>query len=114
MVCKWTSNSIYQISSIAGRCFDIIKAKQAVKLLLLMLNSRMELQNKDIDEPTYIKYILFWLLSNNLIASGLIYPLSKKIDSEYFHIETLYGDDNHDVRFVIDGVFVFENQIWKN
>lgn len=90
----------------------IMKHKTSGKIIALDAKfKRMELQNKDIDRTdlhqihSYSGYY-----QSNLIASGLIYPLSKKIDSEYFHIETLYGDDNHDVRFVIDGVFVFENQ----
>lgn len=71
---------------------------------------KMELQNKDIDRAdlhqihSYSGYY-----QSNLIISGLIYPLSKKIDFEYSHTETLYGNNN-EVHFVIDGVFVFENQ----
>jgi len=42
-----------------------------------------------------------------LKASGLIYPLSKPMeDTVRSHSTTLYGSDNNDVRFMIDGVFV--------
>ncbi|AXP82134.1 5-methylcytosine-specific restriction enzyme subunit McrC [Mariniflexile rhizosphaerae] len=72
---------------------------------------KMEMQSKDIDRAdlhqihSYSGYY-----QDDLIASGLIYPLSKKIDFEYSHTETLYGDNNNEVHFVVDGVFVFENQ----
>ena len=90
----------------------IMKHKTSEKIIALDAKfKKMEMQSKDIDRAdlhqihSYSGYY-----QNDLIASGLIYPLSKKIDFEYSHIETLYGDNNNDVRFVIDGIFVFENQ----
>lgn len=90
----------------------IMKHKTSGKIIALDAKfKKMEMHNKDVDRAdlhqihSYSGYY-----QDNLIASGLIYPLSKKIDFEYSHIETLYGDSNNDVYFVVDGVFVFENQ----
>ena len=75
---------------------------------------RMERLNKDIDRgDLHQMHSYSGYYQNDLIASGLIYPLSKNVDIEYSHTETLYGNGNSDVNFVIDGVLVFENQTMK-
>ncbi|VTR48824.1 McrC family protein [Sphingobacterium thalpophilum] len=90
----------------------IMKHKVSGKIIALDAKfKKMEMQSKDIDRAdlhqihSYSGYY-----QNDLVASGLIYPLSKKIDLEYYHTESLYGSSSNDVHFVIDGIFVFENQ----
>lgn len=90
----------------------IMEHKVSGKIIALDAKfKKMEMQSKDIDRAdlhqihSYSGYY-----QNDLVASGLIYPLSKKIDFESSHTETLYGGNNNDVHFVIDGIFVSENQ----
>lgn len=93
----------------------ILKHKVSGKIIALDAKfKKMEMQSKDIDRAdlhqihSYSGYY-----QNDLVASGLIYPLSKKIDFEYSHTESLYGSSSNDVHFVIDGIFVFENQTMR-
>lgn len=71
---------------------------------------KMEMQNKDMNRAdlhqihSYSGYY-----SNNLIASGLIYPLSKEMDTEKAHSESLYGNNDNEIKFIVDGVYVSEN-----
>lgn len=90
----------------------IMKHKTSGKIIALDAKfKKMEIQNKDIDRAdlhqihSYSGYY-----QKDLIASGLIYPLSKQLNIDKSHSETLYGNDNNDVRFIVDGVFVYENQ----
>lgn len=90
----------------------IMKHKTSGKIIALDAKfKKMETQNKDIDRAdlhqihSYSGYY-----QKDLIASGLIYPLSKQLDIDKSHSDTLYGNDNNDVRFIVDGVFVYENQ----
>jgi len=90
----------------------IMKHKTSGKIIALDAKfKKMEMQNKDVDRTdlhqihSYSGYY-----QNDLIASGLIYPLSKKINIDNAHSETLYGNYNNGVYFIIDGVFVNENQ----
>lgn len=90
----------------------IMKHKTSGKIIALDAKfKKMEMQSKDIDRAdlhqihSYSGYY-----QNDLIASGLIYPLSKQLNIDKSHSDTLYGNDNNDVRFIVDGVFVYENQ----
>lgn len=106
--------SIYQKQFYRRSMFPdlIMKHKSSGKIIALDAKfKKMEMQSKDIDRAdlhqihSYSGYY-----QNDLIASGLIYPLSKQIDIEKSHSETLYGNHNNEVYFVIDGVLVFDNQ----
>lgn len=72
---------------------------------------KMGMINNDIDRSdlhqihSYSGYY-----QKNLIASGLIYPLSKQLDIDKSYSDTLYGNDNNDVLFIVDGVYVYETQ----
>ncbi|OOW12000.1 McrC family protein [Acinetobacter sp. MF4640] len=72
---------------------------------------KMGMQNNDIDRSdlhqihSYSGYY-----QNNLIASGLIYPLSKQLDIDKSYSDTLYGNNNNDVLFIVDGIYVYETQ----
>lgn len=71
----------------------------------------MGMQNNDIDRSdlhqihSYSGYY-----QNNLIRSGLIYPLSKQLDIDKSYSDTLYGNNNNDVLFIVDGIYVYETQ----
>ena len=89
-----------------------MKHKTSGKIIALDAKfKKMEMQNKDIDRAdlhqihSYSGYY-----QNDLIASGLIYPLSKQINIDKLHSDTLYGNNNNNVNFIVDGVYVFENQ----
>lgn len=72
---------------------------------------KMEMLSKDIDRTdlhqihSYSGYY-----QSNLIASGLIYPLSKQLDIDKSHSNTLYGNNVNHVHFIVDGIYVYENQ----
>ncbi len=90
----------------------IMKHKTSGKIIALDAKfKKMEMQNKDIDRAdlhqihSYSGYY-----QNDLIASGLIYPLSKQIDIDKSHSDTLYGNHDNGVHFIVDGVCVYENQ----
>lgn len=90
----------------------IMKHKTSGKIIALDAKfKKMETQNKDIDRAdlhqihSYSGYY-----QKDLIASGLIYPLSKQLNIDKSHSDTLYGNDNNDVRFIVDGVFVYDIQ----
>jgi len=90
----------------------ILKHKTSGKIIALDAKfKKMEMQNKDVDRTdlhqihSYSGYY-----QNNLIASGLIYPLSKKTNIDNAHSESLYGNHNNDVLFIVDGIVVNENQ----
>jgi 5-methylcytosine-specific restriction endonuclease McrBC regulatory subunit McrC len=75
---------------------------------------KMQMHNEDVDRAdlhqihSYSGYY-----RNNLIASGLIYPLSKEINTEKAHSKSIYGNDENEINFFVDGVYVNENQTMK-
>ena len=90
----------------------IMKHKKSGKIIALDAKfKRIEMQSKDVDRAdlhqihSYAGYYL-----NDLVVSGLIYPLSKKINLDKSHSNSLYGNDNNNVRFIVDGIYVDENQ----
>lgn len=94
----------------------IMKHKTSGKIIALDAKfKRIEMQSKDVDRAdlhqihSYSGYY-----KNELIASGLIYPLSKKINLDKSHSNSLYGNDNNNVRFIVDGIYVDENQTMDN
>lgn len=75
---------------------------------------KMDMQNGDVDRAdlhqihSYSGYY-----RNNLIASGLIYPLSKEISTEKAYSKSIYGNDENEINFIVDGIFVSESQSMK-
>jgi len=75
---------------------------------------KMEMQNGDVDRAdlhqihSYSGYY-----RNHLIASGLIYPLSREINTEKAHSKSIYGSKDNEINFIVDGVYVNENQTMK-
>ena len=90
----------------------IMKHKTSGKIIALDAKfKRIEMQSKDVDRAdlhqihSYSGYY-----KNELIASGLIYPLSKKLNLDKSHSNSLYGNDSNNACFIVDGVYVDENQ----
>lgn len=90
----------------------VMKHKTSGKIIVFDAKfKKMEMKNRDIDRVdlhqihSYSGYY-----QENLIASGLIFPLSKESDIEKTNAETLYGNCSNGTRFVVDGVLVFDNQ----
>ncbi|MEN9898277.1 MAG: hypothetical protein RLZZ66_1926 [Pseudomonadota bacterium] len=76
---------------------------------------KMEMHNMDVDRAdlhqihSYSGYY-----GNQLTASGLIYPLSKEINTEKAHSESLYGNDKNEIKFIIDGIYLKESHSMKD
>jgi len=76
---------------------------------------KMEMQNGDVDRAdlhqihSYSGYY-----RNNLIASGLIYPLSRAVDTERAYSKSIYGCNNNEINFIVDGIHVSESQSMKD
>lgn len=105
---------IYQKQFYRRSIFPDLIMKHKISGEIIALDAKfkkMEMQNKDIDRAdlhqihSYSGYY-----QKKLIASGLIYPLSKQIDIDKSHSDTLYGNNDNDVHFIVDGVYVYENQ----
>ena len=75
---------------------------------------KMEMLNGDVDRADLHQIHSYsGHYRNNLIASGLIYPLSKEINTEKAHSKSIYGNDENKINFFVDGVYVNENQTMK-
>lgn len=106
---------IYQKQFYHRSIFPDLIMKHEISGKIIALDAKfkkMEMQNKDIDRAdlhqihSYSGYY-----HKDLIVSGLIYPLSKQIDIDKSHSDTLYGYNDNDVQFIVDGVYVHENQL---
>lgn len=93
----------------------VMKHRQSGKVVVFDAKfKKMEMQNKNVDRTdlhqihSYSGYY-----RNDLIASGLIYPLSKEINTEKAHSEAIYGNDENKINFIIDGIYVSEKQSIK-
>ncbi|MDM1551184.1 McrC family protein [Empedobacter falsenii] len=106
---------IYQKQFYRRSIFPDLIMKHEISGKIIALDAKfkkMDMQNKDIDRAdlhqihSYSGYY-----HKDLIVSGLIYPLSKQIDIDKSHSDTLYGNNDNDVQFIVDGVYVHENQL---
>ncbi|HEY5463149.1 MAG TPA: hypothetical protein VIJ95_07830 [Hanamia sp.] len=93
----------------------VMKQRQSGKVVVFDAKfKKMEMQNRDVDRAdlhqihSYSGYY-----KNDLIASGLIYPLSKEINTTKAHSESIYGNDDNKINFIVDGIYVSENQSMK-
>ncbi len=74
----------------------------------------MRMKNKDVDRNdlhqihSYSGYY-----RDNLVASGLIYPLSENIEINKAHSDSIYGNNSNDIKFIVDGIYVSENLSMK-
>lgn len=105
--------SIYQQQFFRRSMFPdlVMKHKNGKVVVFDAKFKKMEMRNEDIDRAdlhqihSYSGYY-----QNKLIASGLIYPLSKQLEIGKSQSDTLYGNDNNEARFIVDGVFVNDDQ----
>jgi 5-methylcytosine-specific restriction endonuclease McrBC regulatory subunit McrC len=75
---------------------------------------KMEMQNSDVDRADLHQihsYSGFY--GNVLKASGLIYPLSKDINTVKAHSASIYGNDENEINFILDGIYVSESHSMK-
>jgi 5-methylcytosine-specific restriction endonuclease McrBC regulatory subunit McrC len=76
---------------------------------------KMDMQNKDVDRAdlhqihSYSGYY-----KHQLIASGLIYPLSKEINAAEAHSTSLYGKEENEIKFIVDGIYVEEAHVMQD
>lgn len=71
----------------------------------------MAIQNRDIDRTDLHQIHAYsGYYSDKLLASGLIYPLSREINTKRAHSTSIYGNDENEISFIIDGIFVSQNQ----
>lgn len=76
---------------------------------------KMEMQNGDVNrDDLHQIHSYSGYYRNNLIASGLIYPLSNEINTEKAHSKSIYGNNENEIKFIVDGVYVNENQTIKD
>jgi len=75
---------------------------------------QMNFRNQDVDRTdlhqihSYSGYF-----KDQLISSGLIYPLSSDLDIEMSHSNSIYGTRKNATKFIVDGIYVSENQSLK-
>lgn len=68
--------------------------------------NKYEVQREDLHQiHSYAGYY-----QKDLIAAGLIYPLSKQLVIDKSYANALYGSNSGDVPFIVDGVYVEEDQ----
>jgi 5-methylcytosine-specific restriction endonuclease McrBC regulatory subunit McrC len=96
----------------------IMKHKTSGKIIVFDAKfKKMKIEKEDVDmSDLHQIHSYSGYYQNNLIASGLIYPLSKDVEDSKFeslYSKTLYGNNSNDVRFVVDGIFVSEDQTMK-
>jgi len=109
--------SIYQLQFYKRPMFPDLVMKHRASGKVVVFDAKfknMEMQNKDVDRAdlhqihSYSGYY-----KNDLIASGLIYPLSKEINVDKAHSKSIYGNNENEVKFIIDGIYVSENHSMK-
>lgn len=90
----------------------VMKQKENGKVVVFDAKfKKMELLNGDVDRSdlhqihSYSGYY-----RTDLMASGLIYPLSKAINSEKAHSKSIYGNNENEINFIVDGIYVSEDQ----
>ena len=75
---------------------------------------KMELNNCDIDrEDLHQIHSYSGYYKKDLIASGLIYPLSNEIDIDKAHSKSIYGNNENEVNFIVDGIYVSDKHSMK-
>lgn len=108
---------IYQQSFFKRSMFPDLVMKHKVSGKIIVFDAKfkkMEFEKGNLDRAdlhqihSYSGYY-----RKDLIASGLIYPLSKKIEIEKSQSERIYGNSTHESNFILDGIYVSENHTMK-
>lgn len=91
----------------------VMKHKKSGKIAVFDAKfKKMQLTTGDVDrEDLHQIHSYSGYYRNNLIASGLLYPLSKDIKEP--HTETLYGNNSNEIKFIVDGIYVPKDQSMK-
>ena len=93
----------------------VMKHRESNKVVVFDAKfKKMEMQNSDVDRADLHQihsYSGFY--RNDLIASGLIYPLSKDINTVKAHSASIYGNGENEINFIVDGINVSENHSMK-
>jgi len=119
---EWSVNGqeelpIYQDQFYSRSMFPDIVMKHRARGNVIVFDAKfkkMELRNTDVDRAdlhqihSYSGYY-----KSNLISSGLIYPLSKEMNIEKSHSKSIYGTGENEIDFIVDGIYVSENQSLK-
>ena len=109
--------SIYPLQFYSRSMFPdlVLTHRKSGKVVLFDAKyKKMEMRNKDVDRAdlhqihSYSGYY-----RKDLIACGLIYPLSKEVNTTKAHSAYIYGNRENDIKFIVDGIYVFENQTMK-
>jgi 5-methylcytosine-specific restriction enzyme subunit McrC len=104
---------IYQQKFYSRPMYPDLVMKQRTSGKVVVFDAKfknMKMQNGDVDRAdlhqihSYSGYY-----RNSLILSGLIYPLSKEINENSAHSETLYGIGGNDTKYIIDGIYIDES-----
>ena len=75
----------------------------------------MEMHRKDVDRlDLHQIHAYSGFFKDQLVASGLIYPLSKNVNIAKSHSKSIYGNDLKEIHFLVDGVFTSTNQSMKD
>lgn len=119
---EWTVSgqeeiSIYQQQFYQRPMFPdlVMKHRQSGKVVVFDAKfKKMEMLNKDVDRADlHQMHSYSGYYKNDLIASGLIYPLSKEINLVKSHSESIYGNGENEISFIVDGIYVSENHSMK-
>lgn len=94
----------------------VMKNKLSGKLVVFDAKFKsMQMNNKDVDRSdlhqihSYSGYY-----KEGLVASGLIYPLTTNININNAHSNSTYGNELCDAKFIVDGIYVKEDQSMKD
>lgn len=86
----------------------VMRHKESNKVIVFDAKFKsMNFLNGDLDRNdlfqihTYMGYF-----QKDLIAGGLLYPLSTDMSLEKAYSETLYGSENNQIKFIVDGIYV--------
>ncbi len=119
---EWSVNAqekvdMYQHKFYARSMFPDIVMKQRSNNKIAVFDAKfkkMEMSNKDVDRNdlhqihSYVGYF-----NDEIIAGGLLYPLSKEIEIGKAYSDNLYGVQNNQINFIVDGVYVNEKLTMK-
>ncbi|MBD0832518.1 5-methylcytosine restriction system specificity protein McrC [Aestuariibaculum sediminum] len=105
---------IYQTQFYRRSMFPDLVMKHKMNGKVIVFDAKfksMEMRNGDVDrEDLHQIHSYSGYYQNALLASGLIYPLSKKVYKDNSYDESLYGNKSNTVCFIIDGVYIHPGQ----
>jgi len=93
----------------------VMKHRESNKVVVFDAKfKKMEMQNSDVDRADLHQIHSYSGFYRNVLkASGLIYPLSKDINIVKAHSASIYGNDENEINFIVDGIYVSESHSMK-